>query len=347
MRKLFVSFAIGGTIFLHGCSEFSGTMLTRDAIAGPITDQPDQMAQVNFLSVVDPLSLGAERMSKLGRLESRNTNEALAAALVDNAIEGFYDPRYPAMMCGDVPGTDVFIDERSREICQAAFGRRPADPFESPVENVVRTVTRHVKEIETAKTDATGKVIRGTLNTRRSIEKVEVGLKVNTKTFETPLEAFQRLRRNRIQDRLMQASNLRCTEYVEEIRLRREASKGLFGGLDVTLDAAATIFSGVAPVLSALSGVTTGIQGATDQAGFNRIAMEVMVKGIATAREKWRTKISGRQPLSIAAYSLQDALADVAQFHGSCSVIAGLNEADGAVSTNLKQVEKGENGGSS
>ena len=363
MRKLFFYCVLGGSLVLQGCSP----NITRNRIAEPVSDRIEQVAQVDFVALVDPLGLGRERMlHRMGKLNASGYGEKfnngdpevdpLGVAVVENAIQGFYDPRYPEMLCRDLPGGDlagknrsddeIWVDARSRQICKAFYGKRPPDADESVVSHVNRKVVKHIRQTETARTDAKGKVL-GKVNTVSEIIDVKVDLEVKEIPFETPIEAFQRLRRNRIQDRMMHASQVNCLEYIEGIRLYRNGFDATFGSLDLALDAAATIFTGVAPVLSALSGTASSVGKATDFAGFNEIAMDVMVKGIEAARSNLGNDISKKQSRSIVAYTLEAALTDIAKYHGSCSVLVGLKQAGQAISNSANQSGNSSDAGNS
>ncbi len=334
---------------LGGCANVASEYraANRERVVLSNTDRPGKVIRVDILAAIDPLGLGRERVvlrqKKLGSEavssdynKSRSTSpsdaEFTGSDLIENALLGFYDPRYPQMLCGDptVPDGTSNGSSRPRDVCQGLLGRGTIDGKASPIKQVKQTVIKNIRTTEVTKLVPDNKGLKPHGKTEKSTEiisvKVDVAVDEN-RLNESSLEIFQRLRRNRIQDRLIHASQLNCDEYITNMRLLRSDSDAFFGTATLALQGAASIFANAAQVLGGIGAAVTGIGRATDKAYYNGITVPVIVAGIEKARATRLIAIRDGQNRSITSYTLQTALRDSAEYHGACTLEKGLREA--------------------
>lgn len=174
--------------------------------------------------------------------------------------------------------------------------------------------------------------------------------------LERAIERFYLLpnreaRRNRIVDRMMAASEQRCTVYKNYLK-RVETYQGFITGVFTTVLGAAGGMSTVASssrVLSGLAGISSGIGAELKSDFFADTAALVIVPGIEQRREVIEHTVRGRFGSSISTYTLEAALQDGLRYHGACSLLAGLQQAGvamrevrnpglGAVNETLRQL---------
>jgi hypothetical protein len=144
----------------------------------------------------------------------------------------------------------------------------------------------------------------------------------------------QRLRRNRVQDRLILASNDGCEAYKTVLKRKQSDRNFEFGTATVLFGAAGAVAQGVTAArnLAALAGATGGIRAEYNRDFFADVAAHVITKGINSRRKEILGAITTGQGKPVADYSLEAALADVVTYHGACSLVGGLEQADGAIS---------------
>lgn len=141
-------------------------------------------------------------------------------------------------------------------------------------------------------------------------------------------------RRDRIQDRLIGASNQRCAAYKVYLNRFDAYQQSGFGSATTLLGGAAGIFSGVkdARILGSLAGITSGVQAEIAQGFLGNLASYVIVPGIELRRKGILEDIRSRRSNS-GDYTLQAALADAARYHGACTLVVGLEQAKEAIQT--------------
>jgi len=144
--------------------------------------------------------------------------------------------------------------------------------------------------------------------------------------------------RNAVQDRLIAASNQRCNVY--KIYLKRTDSRTNFwlGLATTSLAGAGAIVTNVnsARVLAGLAGIGSGVRAEFRQAYMANLAVHVITKGIDNRRKSMHAAMLSKRGASAdgltgPSYTVQAAIADAIQYHGACSMIAGLEEAGDAV----------------
>nr|VFJ98144.1 MAG: hypothetical protein BECKLFY1418B_GA0070995_11144 [Candidatus Kentron sp. LFY] len=141
-------------------------------------------------------------------------------------------------------------------------------------------------------------------------------------------------RRNEIQDRLMAASEQRCNVY--KVYLKRLHGKGNFytGSLATILGGAGAIVTGVdgARILSGLAGITSGVRAEFNQAVFLNQVIPVITKGIEGRRKDIKTEIgTKRAGGDLTSYTVEAAIGDAIRYHGACTIVAGLSQAEVAI----------------
>ncbi|MBB1161826.1 hypothetical protein [Aquariibacter albus] len=166
------------------------------------------------------------------------------------------------------------------------------------------------------------------------------GGKANTQTDKALLEQvlaekaspFPSAERNRIQDRIIMASNSRCEEY-KTILKRKQSNLNFWYGSAATFfgAAGAVTTGGAASYLSALSGTASGVRAEANHSFYADVAAQVIVKGISKRRSDIMEKIFEARKDAKGDYTLEGAIADAITYHGACSLIGGLEQADGAL----------------
>ena len=156
--------------------------------------------------------------------------------------------------------------------------------------------------------------------------------------LELAFDAFYRYpnplqRRNRVQDRLLAASEQRCNLYKNYLKRVETYQSTSFGILTTILGGAGAIATGTvnSRAFAGLAGVSSGI-GAELKAGFfANVASQVITPGIDLRREEILNQIRARRSRPISDYTVEAALRDVALYHGACSLIVGLEAAGVAI----------------
>lgn len=167
-----------------------------------------------------------------------------------------------------------------------------------------------------------------------SDEEFAVQLEAVMRAFPSTGENAELLR-NRIQDRLILSSNDLCEDYKSNLKAKH-ARFNFLTGLGATvfgLAGSLTPHAATAKVFSALAGATTGIRSEYNQDYYADVAVQLVTKAINSVRQKILTDIDEHRDVGIAKYTLERALAEVVQYHGACSLIAGIEEASKAVTT--------------
>lgn len=137
------------------------------------------------------------------------------------------------------------------------------------------------------------------------------------------------LRRNGIQDRLISASVISCTDYKKDV-LRFKGDLDFFSkSISLGLDAAGALTTGGASqILSGVSAAVLGVGTTADAAYMNSLTLSVIFKSIDDIRNQILIKIRREQLKPHNQYSVEAAIADALEYHQSCSIIAGIQKAD-------------------
>lgn len=150
-------------------------------------------------------------------------------------------------------------------------------------------------------------------------------------------------RRNRIQDRLLMASNDACENYKTFLKRKQANRNYQFGVASIALGAAGAVstVANTARVFSALAGASSGVRAEYNRDYFADLAAQVVTKAITNRRKEVLASILDGQGKKILKYSLESAIADAITYHGACSLIGGLEYADGAVASTGKDATLG------
>ncbi len=141
------------------------------------------------------------------------------------------------------------------------------------------------------------------------------------------------LRRNSVQDRLINASVISCTDYKKDV-LRFKSDLDFFSkSIALSLDAAGALTTGGASqILSGVSAAVLGVGTTADAAYLKSLTLSVIFKSIDDTRNEILAKIREAQLNQHDSYSIETAIADALEYHQSCSIIAGIQKADETVS---------------
>jgi hypothetical protein len=151
-----------------------------------------------------------------------------------------------------------------------------------------------------------------------------------------------RLRRNRVQDRVLAASEQRCSVYKLYLQRVQSEDQSMFGSLTTILAGAGAIATGQinSRVFAGLAGITSGVGAEMQQAYFGNLAARVIVPAIDVRRKAILDEIVEHQKRAIGSYSVQRALMDAAKYHGACTVTSGLNQAAESLNPGLATMNK-------
>lgn len=168
---------------------------------------------------------------------------------------------------------------------------------------------------------------------------------VDVKTIEQARAAFDAMciaqssercatLRNQIQDRLMWASESACGDYLRGVRKSFTSTNLNLGSATTFFGALGSVVAsqGVSRVFSGTAGLLSGVRAEYNDVYFSSQAFELVSKAIRAVREKsHKTIMDGRAGKTIVNYTLEAAIGDAMRYHGTCNVMAGLEEAADAV----------------
>lgn len=141
------------------------------------------------------------------------------------------------------------------------------------------------------------------------------------------LSASQEKRRNRLQDRLLAASEQRCGAYKIYLRRFQSYTQATAGIVSTIFAGAGAISTGGATnIFAGLAGVSSGIGAEISQSFFANLASYVIVPGIDSRRIEIKRTI-GDSRKTISEYTVEAAIQDAASFHAACTLEAGLEKA--------------------
>lgn len=136
-----------------------------------------------------------------------------------------------------------------------------------------------------------------------------------------------RLDRNYIQERIIAASRQRCNEYLTKIKGGQSWSRfGLGAFTTMVAGASAVLSGGAASALAALGAASSGSRAEMDAQLFAEKTVEVIGGGIEKRRERLYKGIQENQVKPLAEYNLPAAVGAAVDYHGACTLGAGLAE---------------------
>lgn len=140
--------------------------------------------------------------------------------------------------------------------------------------------------------------------------------------------------RNRVQERIIAASNQRCGLYKNFIKQFDAAANLTLGGLTTATAGAGAIFTNI-DVVRALAGVASilsGLRAELNEAYFQNLTIQVITDGFESKRREIYKEIveqrrSSNDAGSYQNYPITKAIGDAILYHQHCSLIAGLEQA--------------------
>ena len=141
-------------------------------------------------------------------------------------------------------------------------------------------------------------------------------------------------RRNDLQERLITASNQRCSAYIRTIVSSKSQTQMGWTGLATLLSGAAAVIPNAltAKAFAAGSTVSTGLLSTYNEAYFNNLAVTVVSSGISKQRESILASISTSQTKPLSEYPINAAIADALAYHAACNIVSGMEAAAKATS---------------
>ena len=140
--------------------------------------------------------------------------------------------------------------------------------------------------------------------------------------------------RNQIQERMLGASEQRCADFKSHLQRSQSTANFLSGIFTSAFSAAGAITKSVegARTLAGLSGLSSASGAEFNQAYFANLAAHIVVGGIDPARGTLYEQIyASANGKTITEYTLQAAIKDGFRYHGACSIMTGLIEAQDAI----------------
>jgi hypothetical protein len=139
--------------------------------------------------------------------------------------------------------------------------------------------------------------------------------------------------RNRIQDRVILASNALCEEYKTVLKRKQSHVNFYSGAAAVVFGAAGGVIGGAraAKNLSSLSAISSGVGAEYNEDFYSSLTAHLVANGIDKRRDGILEAIQEARKKGIEEYTLEGAIADAITYHGACSLIGGLGQIDGAL----------------
>jgi hypothetical protein len=133
---------------------------------------------------------------------------------------------------------------------------------------------------------------------------------------------------------LILASNELCENYKVLLKKKQSRFNFYLGAAATLLGAAGGVATGSEgpQLLSALSGTASGVRAEYNGQYFSDLAAHVITKGISARRKEILSAIALGRAKRPAEYTIEMALADAVVYHGACSLIGGLEQADSTLS---------------
>lgn len=141
--------------------------------------------------------------------------------------------------------------------------------------------------------------------------------------------------RNDLQERLINASNQRCSAYIRTVVSSQSQTQMGWTGLAALLAGAATVVPHelTARTLAAGSTFSIGILNSYNESYFNNLAITVVSSGISRKRENILSSIEEKQEKPLTTYPVNAAIADALTYHGACNIVSGMEEASNALNS--------------
>lgn len=139
-------------------------------------------------------------------------------------------------------------------------------------------------------------------------------------------------RRNRVQDRLLNASVVNCRAYLRDLHKFQGDTNFFSRALSLVLDAAGTVASsGASQILSASAAASLGVGTTLNDAYLGGATLSIIENGITQRRAEILARIIAAQTLDIGQYTVERAVFDALEYHEGCTVLAGIKQAEATV----------------
>lgn len=139
---------------------------------------------------------------------------------------------------------------------------------------------------------------------------------------------YTALQRNEIIDAMMSASDRKCSRYIAFLQQYDGNVNSTFG---IAAQSAAIIASmvsgGTAQAFAAGAGIAGGVRGTLNESHFNNQTIGVLANAFENVRREQREKIAEFEAKDVKDYTLMRGIQDATRYHGSCSIVVGLKEA--------------------
>ena len=144
--------------------------------------------------------------------------------------------------------------------------------------------------------------------------------------FYTLEEETRLLRRNRVQNRIIAASNQRCSEFKKFVKQFDSSTNLFLGGLTTLTAGLGSIFTAANTVraLSGTAAITSGFRAEVNDAYFQQQTVQLLTNGLESSRKELFEEISKKSKWSIEMYTVEQAVGDAVRYHDQCSLLAGL-----------------------
>jgi hypothetical protein len=146
----------------------------------------------------------------------------------------------------------------------------------------------------------------------------------------------QKMRRNRIQERMLAVSNGRCALFKNLLYELRSKSNFWLGALTTVTGVAGGIVTGAtgSRALAGAAGAFSGTRAEFNQEMFQNLATQVIIEGIdVRRREIYEEIIHKGQSKKIDGYEVEAAVKDAIYYHAQCNVVTGFQVAQDSIKT--------------
>ncbi len=162
----------------------------------------------------------------------------------------------------------------------------------------------------------------------------------NLKIDAEPDVAKQKQLRNRVQERILAASNERCGEYKQLIKEMDAEVNFWLGSATTAVAGVGAILTGVNTVraFSGTASILSGVRSEFNEDFFANKTIQVITDGLESKRRGIYENILKDREADLTDYPVERAIKDAISYHESCSLIAGLEQA-------AKSIERADNPG--
>lgn len=159
--------------------------------------------------------------------------------------------------------------------------------------------------------------------------------RVQTAQELTPMLEFQRQRRNRVQGRIVAASDAACDVYKRSLNSTFSTTNFRFGSSATIAGGLGAIFTGedAARAFAGTAGILSGVRAEYSDAFFRNKVVEVLTQAMDIGRERKLDEIQRKGSLLLIDYTIEEAISDALHYNAACTMIAGLQETQEALHT--------------